>query len=122
MTFSSLRYACAAAGLLVLVGCANAPPTLYQWGDYQGQLYAMYNDPGKSPPRAQIEKLEADYQKARSNNKQVPPGFHAHLGYLYFQDGNQAQALTQFQTEKALYPESAKYMDRLVETLTKKPN
>lgn len=100
--------------MLALVGCAAPKQSLYQWGDYENQVYALYNDPGKSPVEAQIEKLEADYQKARSTNKAVPPGFHAHLGYLYFQAGRGDQAVQSFRTEKALFPESAVYMDRIL--------
>ncbi len=100
--------------LLALAGCATPKQSLYQWGDYENQVYALYNDPGKSPVEAQIEKLEADYQKARSANKAVPPGFHAHLGYLYFQVGKLDQAVLSFQTEKTLFPESAIYMDRIL--------
>ena len=100
--------------LLTLVGCAAPKQSLYQWGDYENQVYSIYNDPGKSPVEAQIEKLEADYQKARSTNKAVPPGFHAHLGYLYFQAGKGDQAVQSFQTEKSLFPESAVYMDRIL--------
>jgi hypothetical protein len=100
--------------LLTLVGCAAPKQSLYQWGDYENQVYALYNDPGKSPVEAQIEKLEADYEKARSMNKAVPPGFHAHLGYLYFQAGKGGQAVQSFQTEKSLFPESAVYMNRIL--------
>ena len=105
--------------LLTLVGCAAPTQSLYQWGDYENQVYARYNDPGQSSVEAQIEKLEADYQKARSTNKSVPPGFHAHLGYLYFQAGKGDQAVLSFQTEKSLFPESAVYMDRILAKLTK---
>jgi hypothetical protein len=100
--------------LLLMTGCVAPKQSLYQWGDYENQVYALYNDPGKSPVEAQIERLEADYQKARSTNKAVPPGFHAHLGYLYFQAGKDDQAVQSFLTEKALFPESAVYMDRIL--------
>jgi hypothetical protein len=66
------------------------------------------------PPEAQITQLEEDYQKARAANKSVPPGYHAHLGFLYFQVGKPDQALQSLQTEKALFPESTVYMDRLI--------
>lgn len=100
--------------LLTLVGCAAPRQSLYQWGDYENQVYALYNNPGKSPIEEQIAKLEADYQKARSTNKAVPPGFHAHLGYLYYQAGKGDRAYQAFQTEKALFPESGVYMDRIL--------
>lgn len=103
----------------LLIGCASAPTTLYQWGDYQGQVYSMYNDPGKSPAEEQIAKLEEDYQKARSSNKQVPPGYNAHLGYLYFKIGKVDQAIQEFETEKTLFPESAVYINRLIKQVKK---
>jgi len=103
----------------LLTGCGSAPPTLYQWGDYQGQIYNMYSDPGKSPPEEQIAKLEEDYQKVRSSNNQVPPGFHAHLGYLYFKIGKADQALQELETEKALFPESTVYINRLLQQVRK---
>lgn len=102
-----------------LTGCVTPKPTLYQWGSYQDQVYSLYSDPGKVPIEAQIEKLEADYQVARSANKALPPGYHAHLGYLYFQLGKKDQALQAFQTEKSLFPESAVFMDRAMAQLKK---
>lgn len=102
--------------LLVLTGCAA--PSLYSWGHYEAVIYATYAKPGAVPPERQIELLEQDYQKARSENKPVPPGFHAHLGYLYFQLGRLDEARREFETEKARFPESAVFMDRLLARLT----
>ena len=102
------------AGLLLLTGCANHRQSLYQWGSYENQIYAMYSDNNKLSAEEQILKLESDYQKAQSANKSVPPGYHAHLGFLYFQTGKTDQALQSLQTEKTLFPESTVYMDRLI--------
>ena len=55
-----------------------------------------------------------------SENKPVPPGFHAHLGYLYYQLGKADAARQELQTEKAEFPESAVFMDRLLANLEKK--
>jgi hypothetical protein len=102
-----------------LAGCNHAPQQLYQWGSYEEQLYAMYSDPGKVPVESQVESLERDYQRMRASNAAVPPGFHAHLGYLYFQLGKTDQAFQSFASEKSLFPESAVYMDRLMARLKK---
>jgi len=104
--------------LVLLTGCA--PPTTYLWGHYEGVVYATYAAPGRVPPERQIELLEQDYQKARAANKPVPPGFHAHLGYLYYQIGRTDQARQEFETEKARFPESAVFMDRLLANLAGK--
>jgi hypothetical protein len=100
-------------------GCAKKP-LIYEWGSYENQIHAMYTDTGKVPVEEQIESLERDYQLARSENKPVPPGYHAHLGYLYFQIGKADQALQSFETEKGLFPESTKYMDFLISRIKKK--
>jgi len=107
--------------LLVLslaAGCVRKP-LMYEWGSYEDQIYAMYSDTGKAPVEKQVEDLERDYQVARSENKPVPPGYHAHLGYLYYQLGKADQALQSFETEKKLFPESARYMDFLVSRVTR---
>ena len=102
--------ACVAA----LAACATAPKTMYSWGSYEELIYASYAAPGSAPPEMQIEKMERDYQEARAANKRVPPGWHAHLGYLYYQIGKRDQATQELRTEKAEFPESAVFVDRLL--------
>jgi hypothetical protein len=101
----------------LLAGCAA--PTLYTYGNYEELIYASYATPGKVSPEMQIEKMEQDYQKARAVNKRMCPGWHAQLGYLYFQLGKRDQAQQEFLTEKAEFPESAVFMDRLMANLKK---
>ncbi len=103
--------------LSLLSGCAHKPQSMYQWGSYEEQIYAMYNDPGKVPIEEQLQNLEKDYERIRASNATPPPGFNAHLGYLYFQTGKTEQALKSFENEKSLFPESTIYMDRLIARL-----
>ncbi|HAM73279.1 MAG TPA: DUF4810 domain-containing protein [Verrucomicrobiales bacterium] len=103
--------ACLAA--LVLAGCA-APPTHYAWGGYESQVHETYAKPGKVSAEQQIRRMEEDFQKARSKDKPVHPGFHAHLGYLYYQTGKLLQARQEFETERAEFPESTVFMNRLL--------
>ena len=106
-------------GLVLLAGGCSTPKTIYYWGHYQNLIYESYAAAGKIPPESQVEQLEADYQKARSRNQPVPPGFHAYLGYLYFQLDKMDQAKQEFETEKNLFPESAVFMDRMLVNLKK---
>ncbi len=99
---------------IFVTGCATQHQSLYQWGSYENQIYAMYADSGKTSPQEQIAKLESDLEKARASNRALPPGFQAHLGYLYFQTGDPDKAIAAFETEKLLFPESRPYMDRLI--------
>ncbi len=97
----------------LLSSCAPRQ-TLYFWGHYEEVLYRSYAKPGEGGPEKQIEKLEQDYQVARSQQKPMPPGWHANLGYLYYQTGKLDEARQEFKTEKAAFPESTVFMDRLL--------
>lgn len=99
----------------LLSGCATQ--TKYYWGSYEELLYDQYNSPGKATPEYQIEKLEADVQKAKSKGLPLPPGFFAHLGYQYLQAGNMGAARTCFNTEKTNFPESATLINRFTKKL-----
>ncbi|MDD2762524.1 MAG: DUF4810 domain-containing protein [Opitutaceae bacterium] len=103
--------------LLLCSGCQTARP-LYYWGNYEATLYTSYANPGKMPPEEQILKLQEDITKAAAAGLPVHPGLHSQLGYLYLQGGNADAARKEFETEKALYPESAVLMDRFLKTLT----
>ncbi|MFA9441650.1 DUF4810 domain-containing protein [Uliginosibacterium sp. sgz301328] len=96
---------------VILAGCQTAPPSLYEWGDYQSQVYRHFQG---GSPEEQIATMEASYQKIRASGKTPPPGFHAHLGMLYANVGQSDQAVQEFKTEKALFPESGRYMDFLL--------
>ena len=55
-------------------------------------------------PEAQAKAMEEDMHRAISANKPLPPGFHAHLGNLYYQMGKYDLAVQEFQKEKAAIP------------------
>jgi hypothetical protein len=112
------RYILALISVGMTTGCAT-PHTIYNWGSYEDLIYTSYSSPGSAPAEMQIEKMEQDYQITRSANKRVPPGWHAQLGYLYYQVGKTDQARQELQTEKAEFPESAVFVDRLMTNLTK---
>ena len=100
------------AATLLLAGCATGPQPLYYWGDYQPTLYGHFTK--EVGPQEQIASLEAGLEKARAAGKPVPPGYNAHLGLLYAEGEQTDQMLKYFEAEKALYPESASYMDFLL--------
>lgn len=115
------RHGAAVAALLsaaLLTGCAgNQTPQLYHWEAYQPQVYEHFKH--ETGPQEQIAALEASLQKARAADRSPPPGFHAHLGMLYAEVGKADQVRQQFETEKALFPESAAYMDFLMRNVAK---
>lgn len=104
--------------LATLAGCAG-PKQLYSWNGYQPHVYAHLKNDGKSSPEEQILDLEKGIQEASAKGAKVPPGYHAHLGLLYLNTGRTDQALASWNQEKALFPESAKYIDFLINNMKK---
>lgn len=109
---------CAVLATIALAGCA-AQPTMYYWGSYQALIYQSYHQPGSVPPERQIEQLERDYQQALAKHARMPPGWHAHLGVQYYKLGKVDEAVRELRTEKAEFPESAVFVDRLLANIGK---
>ena len=103
--------------LVLVAGCAS--PSIYYWGDYEDLLYTSYVKPSEATPERQIKSLEADLQKAKGKGLAVPPGLHAHLGFLYYQTGNFGKAGEHFEIEKLRFPESSTLMDRFLRKIKK---
>jgi hypothetical protein len=100
------------AAMLLLAGCANTTPTLYQWTGYQPGVYDYLK--GEKGPQEQIDALEKARQQISAKGNTPPPGFHAQLGMLYANVGNDTNAMQEFDAEKQLFPEAATYMDFLM--------
>ncbi|AGH87055.1 hypothetical protein GO283_04108 [Ralstonia solanacearum] len=108
-----------AVGSALLAGCAAGPKSLYQWEGYQPQVYEYFKGESKE---AQVAELERGLEKIKSANGAVPPGYHAQLGLLYSNLGKDDQMVQEFQTEKALFPESGAYIDFLMKNVKKGTN
>jgi len=94
----------------LLTGCATTK-SLYGWNDYQPEVYKYLQ--GNSVEE-QIITLEKNLEQFKARGQLAPPGFHAHLGMLYAQVGKMDLAAQEFNIEKRLFPESAPYMNFLL--------
>ncbi|MDR0780697.1 MAG: DUF4810 domain-containing protein [Pseudomonadales bacterium] len=112
MTMNKLSIGgCAALASLLLTSCVAPPRSLYQWENYQPQLYEYFKG---GSIEAQVAELERGLVVIRAKNALPPPGYHAQLGLLYSSLGKEDQMVQEFQTEKSLFPEAAPYMDFLL--------
>jgi hypothetical protein len=111
---TALLLACSALG-----GCATKQVPLYQWQGYQNNVDAYFRS-DKLSPDAQTQHMEEDLQKIKAGGGGgVPPGYHAHLGLLYAQQGKLDQFAEQIQIEKKQFPESETFMDFLLRNFKK---
>ena len=104
-------------GWLLCAGCVQT--TYYDWGQYQDLLYTMYLEPGNATADHQIQVLTRQVGETTARGRRVPPGLHAHLGFLHFQQGDGASAVEHFTAEKNLFPESTEFIDGILRRMRK---
>jgi hypothetical protein len=122
MNVCSVRTLASGAAALcagLLTGCAQPVKPMYHWEGFQRQVYEYLKADGSTPVE-QLTVLQAQAEKARAANAALPPGFRAHLGMLYLKTGRFDDAKQAFESEKAAFPESTRYMDFLLKGLTEK--
>jgi hypothetical protein len=125
MEFDKINMTASLRGLILsfmtitlLYGCGGSK-NLYYWDHYEDAIFDMYVEPGKTSVTDEILRLEEQIEKADASQMFVPPGLHAHLGYLYVIQGDYATALIHFQTEETKFPEAAHFIDGMIERMKK---
>ncbi|QOY55254.1 DUF4810 domain-containing protein [Candidatus Sulfurimonas marisnigri] len=98
-----------------IVGCVQQPQALYNYGDYSDSYYANKKNMSDESTLKLQQSMEQAIEKAgESISGRVPPGMYANLGYMYLKSGNPNGAISNFKKEKSVYPESARFMDRII--------
>ncbi|GGF79979.1 DUF4810 domain-containing protein [Alteromonas lipolytica] len=97
---------------LLMVGCKSTKP-MYYYGGYQTTVYHYFKN-DETTVDQQINALEIIIEKAANSGLPVAPGVHAHLGMLYFEQGDGVNGAAHFDAEKQLFPESAIYINFLL--------
>lgn len=104
--FSVVTFVC-----LMLFGCAA--PSMYYWGKYSSSLYAYKKNPNDSTLAGYKKSLEDIIEESPKKNLRVPPGVYCEYGYLFAKEGHGVEAVKYFDLEKATYPESAFFIDKM---------
>ncbi len=111
----SLKTLLALFVLAFITGCASKPTALYNYEEYSQSYYAYKKAPSKESLDEFIRVIEEDIENVdESRSHRVPPGLYAKLGYLYLKSNQKEKAIAFFEKEKALYPESTKFMNTLI--------
>ena len=97
----------------LLTACGTPQKPLYQWGGYQSSMYQYFKTNGEMPGD-QITQLGSQLIKNKAANEATPPGLHGHRALLYAKVGNDDAARAHLEAERALFPESAAYVDFLL--------
>lgn len=111
--WSLLLGVCAA---FVLSACSNQPKPLYNYGDYSDSYYDAKKNMNEESALELQKAIEYSIENAsESSSGRVPPGMYANLGYIYLKSGKNEEAIAYFVKEKATYPESVHFMNRMIQ-------
>lgn len=107
-----------AAILPLIVGCSsNNDSGLYFWGQYSISSFEHTQD-----DITDQEYLDILTEARSEATKKLPPGFLADLGTLYLNMGDANQALTLYRMEGDAWPESAEFMNALIQGINRVQN
>ena len=101
------------------LGSCTTTKTLYSWYDYENTTYQFnkkHTDELKVKVIEQYEKLTT---KQKGERGVVPPGLYAEYGYMLYKTGKAEEGIKYLKKEISLYPESEKYISRIVKQLEK---
>lgn len=99
----------------VFAGCAPQKASMYYFGKTDATLYATKKNPTEENFLKLQQSLEDVITQSQQRGLKVPPGIHAHLGYLYLLEKKTDQATASFSEERRLYPEAGVFMERMIE-------
>lgn len=99
----------------IAFGCATANK-MYYWGDYSNSLYSCRKQATEENLLKHKQILENIIEESNKNDLRVPPGVYAELGYIYFRQNRNDEALKYFELEARTYPESKVFIQRLSQT------
>lgn len=108
----------AAIIVLAFTSCNTAKP-LYSWYNYEDVTY-QYNKKATDELKVKVlEQYEKLIAKQKGERGVVPPGLNSEYGFLLYKTGKKEEGLKYLKKEVTLYPESEKYISRIIKQLEK---
>jgi hypothetical protein len=100
------------AALALAAGAACAPKLTYQWGNYDRALYDLARAPENQ--EQYVQQLREIVTTCETEGTKVPPGIYAEYGYALFTLGQLDQAIGYYEKERATWPESNVFMEKMI--------
>ena len=98
--------------LLITTGCVQHQ---FYWGSYEESLFSRQQHAGEEGETGAAAMLISTINEAQANPEhRVGPGIHADYGYLLLKQGKTEEAIAQFTTEGALFPEAKPLMNTMI--------
>lgn len=105
---------------IIVSGCSSQPKPLYTYGDYSESYYASKKESTAESALALKKSIEYAIEHTDdSSSGRVAPGMYANLGYIYLKANDMSKAIENFNKEKLTYPESAYFMEKMINKIKK---
>lgn len=106
---------------VVVLGLSSCTTTntLYSWHDYEDATYQYSKKSTDELHVKMLEELKKVTDKQKGIRGVVPPGLYAEYGYQLCKSGKKEEGLSFLKKEIELYPESERYISRIIKQLEK---
>lgn len=108
----------AAICLATFASCATQS-SLYSWYDSEDATYQYTKRTTDEALTKAMAQYEMVIKKQKGQRGMVPPGVNAEYGYLLCKAGKKEEGLALLRAEIAAYPESEKFISRIIKQLEK---
>ena len=112
------KYFIAAVCMMALASC-QTQQSLYSWYDSEDATYQYTKRLTDDKLERAMEQYKKVITKQKGLRKAVPPGVNAEYGYLLYKAGKKTEGLELLKAEIVAYPESEKFISRIINQLEK---
>ena len=102
-----------------LMASCTSTKSLYSWYDYEDATYNYNKRQTDELKLKMTEQYLKMMEKQKGTRGVVPPGLYAEYGYILYKGGKKEEGLNFLKQEIKLYPESEKYISRIIKQLEK---
>lgn len=93
--------------------------SLYSWHDYEDATYQYSKKHTEDLKLKVLEEYKNVIESQNGVRGIVPPGMYAEYGYMLYKTGKKEEGIKFMEKEINLYPESEKYISRIIKQLEK---
>ncbi|WP_052079432.1 MULTISPECIES: DUF4810 domain-containing protein [Porphyromonas] len=108
------------AGMVLLLSSCEASRSLYSWYSYEDASYRAMKTRSEEDTNALIATYKKIIERQLGSRRTVPPGIYAEYALVLIKQNKVEEGIEMFEKEMELYPESKKYISRIVEQYKKR--
>ena len=104
---------------LLIASCMSTEKPLYSWYGSEDATYTYTKRGGEEKLANAMAQYEKVIKKQKGTRMVVPPGANAEYGFLLYKSGKKDEGIALLKEEQKLYPESERFISRIIKQLEK---